>query len=82
MKKIRFTNNFSSPVYGNVWIGRELGVKPKEAEKYINMGWAEYVETVNVTTIKDEEVQVIEKAVNDGDSKPKRSKKSFKSRSK
>ena len=82
MKKIRFTNNFSSPVYGNVWIGRELGVKPKEAEKYINMGWAEYVETVNVTTKEDSEVKTLKKVEDNGDSKPKRSKKSFKSRSK
>ena len=82
MKKIKFTKNFSSPVYGNVWIGRELNVKPKEAEKYANMGWAEYVETINVTTKKDNEVKTLEKVENNGDSKSKRGKKSFARRSK
>lgn len=82
MKQIKFTKNFSSPVYGNVWIGRELNVKPKEAEKYTNMGWAEYVETINVTTKDDNEVKTLKKVEDNGDSKPKRGKKSFARRSK
>ena len=43
MKKITFNRNFTSPVFGNVWIGRTIEVKPKDAEKYVNMGWADMV---------------------------------------
>ena len=86
MKKITFNRNFTSPVFGNVWIGRTIEVKPKDAEKYVNMGWADMVmerkieETKKIYAEKTENQEMKEEV--DGNSKPKRSKKSSKSRSK
>lgn len=74
LKKISFIKAFTSPVYGNVYEGKEVLVKPNEATKLINAGNA--VEVV----VKKE--KVIEKVKENVVNKPKRSKKSSKSRSK
>lgn len=74
MKKIKFIKNFSSPVYGNVYIGREVSVKGIEAEKQVALGNAELIEKKSVKPQP--------KAEKDGDSKPKRGKRASKGRSK
>lgn len=75
MIKIKFIKSFSSPVYGNVYAGKELAVKKAEAEKQVSFGNAVIVE-------KQKEIKPVEKVNEDGADKPKRSKRAFKSRSK
>lgn len=79
MQKIKFLKNFSSPVFGNVWMGRVVSLKSKEAQKYINMDWAELVEEAKSEKVKKAYKKKVKK---DGDSKPQRSEKSSKGRSK
>lgn len=79
MHKIKFKRNFTSPALGNVWIGREITLKSKEAEKYVNMGWAELAEKAK---IEDNKAKYAKKVEENGDSKSKRSKKPSKGRSK
>lgn len=70
MKKIKFTKQFSSPVLGNVWIGRTL--ECKDYDKYINSGLAELI-------VEQKEKPVV-KAKENVVNKPKRSKKPSKGR--
>lgn len=67
MKKIKFIKNFSSPVYGHVYIGKTLMVKPQAAQALIDAGNAEL----------HNDKPVLTKAAKDGDSEPKRSKRPF-----
>lgn len=73
MIKIKFTKPFSSPVYGNVYIGKEAVVKKDEAKKQIDSG--------NAVVAEDKkEFKPVEKVKEDGADKPKRSKRTSKSR--
>ena len=42
--KIKFLNEFTSPVLGNIYIGKIIKVKPSVAQKWIALGHAEIVE--------------------------------------
>lgn len=42
-KKVRFIRAFTSPQYGNVWIGREVIVSHKQAVRFIEEKLAEEV---------------------------------------
>lgn len=44
--KIRFTQDFVSPVLGNVYIGKILKAKPAEAQKWVALKKAEFLENV------------------------------------
>lgn len=42
--RVKFKRNFTSPVLGNVWIGREVVVTSEQARKFIALGYAEAVQ--------------------------------------
>lgn len=77
MTHIKFTKNFSSPVYGHVYIGKEVMINPIQAIKYINSGLAEEIQAKKTEEIKE---TYISKVKDNGTDKPKRSKKSSKGR--
>jgi ABC-type arginine transport system ATPase subunit len=70
--QIKFIKEFTSPVFGNVYVTKEVDVDKKTAEKYISAGVAELVN----------EAKQEKKEVKNVNSKPKFSKKSPKGRSK
>lgn len=75
MIKIKFTNSFSSPVFGNVYIGKEVTLRPNEAAKYLNSGMAQEVKAEKPKEVKIEQPKKVKE---NGFSKSKRGKKSFK----
>jgi hypothetical protein len=84
MKKIEFIRDFTSPVYGNVWIGRTSFVKPTEAEKLIASKNAIYADEKIKEAEKPKELKEkdLEKEKENVSNQPKRGKKSSKNRSK
>jgi hypothetical protein len=42
--RIKFKKGFSSPELGNVWIGRTLEVHGKQAQRFIELGFAVLIE--------------------------------------
>lgn len=46
-KKIRFVRAFVSPVFGNVWMGREVTIQQKQAMRFVELGLAEEVKAEN-----------------------------------
>lgn len=46
-KTVRATKAFYSPLYGNVWLGRELPLSPRQANRMIEIGLAEELTAQN-----------------------------------
>lgn len=90
MKKIKFIKQFSSPVLGNVWIGRTL--ECKDYDKYIRSGLAELVSNAEATQDKlsvkvevdaskaIEDIKQAKKELKNGVNQSRRGKKSSKGR--
>jgi hypothetical protein len=58
--RIKFNINATSPVLGNIWIGREVVMNHKQALKFIELGYAEeIVEKRGIT----KPVEIIEEKV-------------------
>jgi len=47
MKKICFKKEFTSPIFGDVWLGRIVECKEKIADQMIDRGYAYEVDEVN-----------------------------------
>ncbi|MEO0375587.1 MAG: hypothetical protein AAF329_13370 [Cyanobacteria bacterium P01_A01_bin.17] len=62
VKEIVFTKEFTSPVFGNVYIGKEVKAKQKEAEKLVENGFAKFKDAPKAKKVKKEEAKHADKS--------------------
>jgi len=57
---LEFVKNFTSPLLGNVWIGRKADVRKEQAERLIAGGYAVLDEGASVVPVKPASVPAID----------------------